>query len=363
MAIVLYYTHKDIDVGVGRTERKKKKRKMEKYTNYRDRGTGISPFMPIHPSKHGSIFKTVQWTIFIVKMVLLLPLIVFSVGGNFTGSMIYLLMKLVFSYSVDVTVQGKRRRAVSRKTDYPRRGNLYLCNYTSVLDALVCRIIAQDTSVLFLVAFQNEIYGMRIWSFVRYTLAQSDIAKYGEKIDAWKDVCDNYTCFMFPEGVTSNGKSVLPFEIEDARLKQFILGEDVVSAKKKRKSTTTSATAGMRDRIGGYKGNGDSSSDGKDIKNLIQWCQIKHTPSMLTVSVPMSGFEFFKTLLYVNKPYSKCKITPPDVAVGYDSGSGSSTPSITAHGRVILNGGQTPVARTLNAAQKAQFIAEWGARM
>lgn len=331
---------------------------MEKYTNYRDRGTGISPFMPVHPSRHGFIFKTVQWTIFIAKMVLLLPLIVFTIGGNFTGSMIYLLMKLVFNYSVDVTVQGKRRRAVSRQIDYPRRGNLYLCNYTSVLDALVCRIIAQDTSVLYLVAFQDEIYGMRMWSFIRYTLAQCDIAKYGERIDRWKDVCNDYTCFMFPEGVTSNGKSVLPFEIDDIRLKQFVLGEDFTSTRKKKKSSTTTAATLIRDEIGSYKGKGNNG-DGNDIRNVIQWCQIKHIPSTLTVPVPESGFEFFKRLLYVNRPQSKCKIIPSAVVVGYDS----STASITAHGRVTLNGGQTPVARTLNAAQKAQFIAEWGRRM
>ena len=163
---------------------------------------------------------------------------------------------------------------------------------------------------------------------------------------------------MFPEGVTSNGKSVLPFEIDDKRLKQFVLGEDFTSTRKKKKSSTTTAATLIRDEIGSYKGKGNNG-DGNDIRNVIQWCQIKHIPSTLTVPVPESGFEFFKRLLYVNRPQSKCKIIPSAVAVGYDS----STASITAHGRVTLNGGQTPVARTLNAAQKAQFIAEWGRRM
>lgn len=332
---------------------------MEKYTNYRDRGTGISPFMPVHASKHGTIFKTVKWTIFTVKMVILLPLIVFTIGGTFTGPMIYLLMKLVFNYSVEVTVQGKRRRAVNKKIDYPHRGNLYICNYTSVLDALVCRIIAQDTSVLFLVACENEIYGMRMWSFIRYTLNQlDDISKYGERIDTWKDICEDYTCFMFPEGVTSNGKSVLPFEIDDLRLKQFILGDDFTSSIGKRKNSSktkkkTSTT--IREKIS--QGN-EKTSGGEDVRDVIQWCQIKHVPSSLTTTIPETGLGFFKRLLYVNKPQSRCKIIPPTTTTVEHKSD-----DITAHGRVTLNGGQTPVARTLNAAQKARFVAEWGARV
>lgn len=298
---------------------------MEKYTNYRDKGTGISPFIPVNPTRHGKFYRTLQWIGFVVKCILLLPVLICLLGVQFNGSMIYLLMKLLFGYSVDVTVQGKRKRAINKKVDYPHRGLLYLCNYTSGLDAIVCYIISQDTNVLYLVVRDNKVYGMRLYDFLNYSLGQIELTKCGEKINNWQEICNDYTCFMFAEGTTSNGKSVLPFEIDVTHLQRFITGEDEVDAAAK-------------------------------FGEVIQWVQIRHIPSSLTTPLPITKPSFLALLLYISSPQTKVKLVP-------SSETGGKSKDLVANGRSVLNSGRTPVARTLGAAQKAAFLAEWrGAR-
>lgn len=307
---------------------------MEKYTNYRDKGTGISPFIPVNPTRHGKLYKILQWIVFIVKCLLLLPVLLCLLGVSFNGSMIYLLMKLLFGYSVDVTVQGKRKRAINKRVDYPHRGLLYLCNYTSALDAIVCYIISQDTNVLYLVVKDNEVYGMRLYNFLNYSLGQVELVACGEKINNWQEVCNDYTCFLFAEGTTSNGKSVLPFEIDVSHLQSFIAGEDETVA------TASTTNARVKNKF----------------SEVIQWVQIRHIPSSLTTPLPITKPSFLSLLLYISSPQTKVKLVP-------SSETGGKSQDLVANGRTLLNGGRTPVARTLGAAQKAAFLAEWrGAR-
>lgn len=167
-------------------------------------------------------------------------------------------------------------------------------------------------------------YGMRLWSFIRYTLRQDDVCKYGERIHSFQDIKQDYTCFMFPEGVTSNGKSILPFEINDKELHEFLTSEG---------------------------GEGDSRLQG-GIRTMVQWCQIKHIPSSLTVPIPRTALEFLKVLLYINNPQSKCKILSLPA-------SANSAADTVEDGRTALNSGRAGVARTLGAAQKKRFLSEW----
>lgn len=315
---------------------------MEKYTNYRDNGTGISPFMPSTSHKnvtngHNIIYSIFMTIIFIIKIIILTPILLCLIGVTFNGSMSYLLMKLLFHYQIDVTVQGKSKRVINKARDYPNRGSqqLYICNYTSPLDAVVCYIMSQDHKVLYLVAHENEIYGMRFWKFIQYTLAQdhSQLVKNGEKIPHWEEVRKDYTCFLFAEGTTSNGKSVLPFAISDPFLQEFITGGQEEEKERERETNHHSTL---------------------DMSQYVTLLQLKHTPGRMACPIPCHWRHFLWTLLHVTKPHTRAKLIPLASVE-----SSTNTNKTTMNWRTLLNSGRTPIGKALDYQAKQRFLTEY----
>ena len=196
---------------------------MEKFTDWRDKGTGIAPFFPPPTSsKEGKVLNSVVYGFFfMIKIILLLP---FIIVNQLTGSKMALttILKRLFGWSMDVNVIGVKRKAVTKKEHYPTAGNLYLVNYQSALDAITLNLLSQGNPI-FLVPDNVHIYKLSLWNFIRYTLDDGslNISKYGEIVANINELKKSVN-FLFIEGTCSNGKSTLPFNLNSQTLLEFL---------------------------------------------------------------------------------------------------------------------------------------------
>ncbi|CAI4055162.1 hypothetical protein SUVZ_16G4070 [Saccharomyces uvarum] len=291
---------------------------MEKYTAWRDNGTGIAPFLPNTIRKPSSMATACSMVLLALKTVIALPLILIY---SFTKQnvLLGLILKLVFSWKEEVSVQGIKKRDVEKSKHYPQKGKLYICNCTSPLEALSAVLLAQGP-VSLLVPSNDIVYKVSVKGFFDFILAGGlDIKLHGHEV-AELGQLRNTVNFMFAEGTSCNGKSVLPFSISGRKLKEFI---DPSLA------TMTPAMA-------------------KDKKFELQTIQIKTNKTAIT-TLPISNTEYLSRLL--NKGvHVKCKINEPQV-VSND----------LEELRIALNGGDKYklVSRKLDVESKRKFVKEF----
>lgn len=197
---------------------------MEKFTDWRDKGTGIAPFLPVNGGRIGMGSTLAYGVLLVVKLLVVSPLIlVYWVSGSKVVSR--WIASLLFGWNVDVTVVGVKRRNLKEHEVYPQPGRVYLCNSSSALDAHILDNIAQGKSI-FLVACSNALYAMNKWQYSNFALDGSlNVKKYGQEIHNG-GALQGHVVFMFPEGTCSNGKTVLPFEIDELSL-EALLGDSL----------------------------------------------------------------------------------------------------------------------------------------
>ncbi|QID83096.1 lysophosphatidic acid acyltransferase loa1 [Saccharomyces pastorianus] len=154
---------------------------MEKYTNWRDNGTGIAPFLPNTIRKPSKVMTACLLGILGVKTIIMLPLIMLYLltGQN---NLLGLILKFTFSWKEEITVQGIKKRDVRKSKHYPQKGKLYICNCTSPLDAFSVVLLAQGPVTL-LVPSNDIVYKVSIREFINFILAGVLDIKLKEFID------------------------------------------------------------------------------------------------------------------------------------------------------------------------------------
>lgn len=282
---------------------------MEKFTNWRDKGTGIAPFLPPTVGSPSFASQLGYTIIFILKCIILLPgLILYKItASKVIGSW---MLSFLFNWKVDLNVQGVKRRELNKAAHYPQRDRIYICNSSSALDALVLDMIAQGPS-WFLIPFENVLYKMNKEQYMNFALDGSlNAKKFGKEVSSIGQL-ENSVVFVFPEGTCSNGKSVLPFEITEEILREFI----------------------------------DPSNHNKSA--TIQAIQLKVNGSLVT-PLSLSKYTFFSRMLAKGvhvkvKIHEKQQITPFENL------------------RISLNDGNKfkLVSKTLNMESKRKFVEEY----
>ncbi|CCF56953.1 hypothetical protein KAFR_0B06570 [Kazachstania africana CBS 2517] len=204
---------------------------MEKFTNWRDKGTGIGPFLPPRSPKGGSIMMDYVFIVYgIIKSVLLLPLVL----GNLVVDSIYMweiILSVLFGSGckIDLMVDGRKlKRQNEQKGNILSKGVIYMVNFTSIIDAMILKMICGGQNFRILVPNENgKFFQLGLIGLVKFTKNGSlDVERYGNEISNIEKELDKYIWFMFPEGTTSNGKSVLPFVVTSANLNEVIYGDD-----------------------------------------------------------------------------------------------------------------------------------------
>ncbi|CAK9438505.1 uncharacterized protein LODBEIA_P27290 [Lodderomyces beijingensis] len=190
---------------------------MEKFSTWRDKGTGISPFMPqqfpIYQKNRGNLLNRVVLILVRIPILIVkLPLfIIASVLYSITGLQFLLNFIFIFLFGfnpVEFSVDGVKKSQVQQLQPFtPRKNDIIVTNYTSPLDGYFMSLLAHSSNIVILVPDPSGIlYKYNPWSLVNHAFGQvrgeavQDLSKLHNKI-----------VFLLLEGTTSNNTAILPF--------------------------------------------------------------------------------------------------------------------------------------------------------
>lgn len=190
---------------------------MEKFSNWRDKGTGISPFMPVDSQPLGIAGRALQLLLVVAK----LPIFVVVYLGYLTicpfASVANFLVVTLFGFrKVEVTADGvKKSRSKEVDAQRPGPNDVVVVNYVSPIDPLILASIAKVSwrNIYFLIPDNSgDLYEYSAWGAAKQALSPSaenallstekvtDLSRYSSKL-----------VYIFAEGTTSNNRSILPF--------------------------------------------------------------------------------------------------------------------------------------------------------
>ena len=217
---------------------------MEKFTGWRDKGTGIAPFLP--PSSYrerilwDSQFVTnfLHLLVFIPRAILAVPLLLILRILKLRDATNWVLMKLVLANRVklDLNVFKLKKSEVRRRKKelLLQPGDIYFINYSSAFVAVLLEFISAGP-IKFLVPENGEIYELSWRQFVLYTLdgsvnvksyitslSEGQVRTYAELVKKYGK--ESFVWIVVPEGTCSNGRSVLPLQLSRRQLETFFGG-------------------------------------------------------------------------------------------------------------------------------------------
>ncbi|CAH2352586.1 lysophosphatidic acid:oleoyl-CoA acyltransferase 1 [[Candida] railenensis] len=190
---------------------------MEKFSTWRDKGTGISPFMPVDapPSSIASkylaqpVLYVFKFPILIITLALYYALIPFPAVANF------IVTKLYGFRRIETTVDGLKRSKVAEiQAAKPKVNDIVVVNYVAPINGLILASIAQcswRSIVILIPAANGEYYSYSIWDV--FTRAMDEISTPNPSAQPITDLTalKGKLVFIFPEGTPSNNRSILPF--------------------------------------------------------------------------------------------------------------------------------------------------------
>lgn len=196
---------------------------MEKFSQYRDRATGIAPFLPVTTPltvvttvTHGiiflfrlPIFLTYALSYFLIFHFLPLPVAARKIA-------LWGMMAIPGIWWVDLQLDGVKRGTLSDQPPerFPHGGTVIAANFTSPIDAIYLAAIFDP---IFTVSYPSTRKVQRLGLFQAVLMALAPVQIGSPRASELVDIEDllseypNRTIAVFPECTTTNGKAILPF--------------------------------------------------------------------------------------------------------------------------------------------------------
>lgn len=221
---------------------------MERYTQFRDKATGISPFLPVlhtsviggSDSGVGNLIKTIKLDVivsvvlFTVRSTLAIPLLVVSsvlscILGKSSVVVVVLNRIILFIMgltSYELTIQNLKAKNLNRSSFYPKKNDVFFVNFTSPLDIALLSLISNDEFVILIPNSQGNLEQIHSsWKFIKLSLCGHQQQQLGGGIKPLDyRTLQNKIIYIFPEGTTSNGKAILPFLLQQSKFQDFMNG-------------------------------------------------------------------------------------------------------------------------------------------
>lgn len=203
---------------------------MEKFSGWRDRGTGISPFMPqALPTFKKNIIASsfYKLPLFFLKLpFFIIASILYTITG-FT-SILSFVFSILFGFSnIEYSVDGVKKSQLDQLAAYkPKKGDLIVANYITPMDGYFFALLSGTSNIVILVPDKSgDLYQYSPSSLSDSTFAFAvgskveDVSKFKKKI-----------VFLLLEGTPSNNKAILPFvklnpkySFEEFNIKSLVL--------------------------------------------------------------------------------------------------------------------------------------------
>ncbi|KAJ4986725.1 vacuolar protein sorting protein vps66 [Stagonosporopsis vannaccii] len=195
---------------------------MEKYSQFRDKGTAIAPFLPVPPPPASIIWTPIYTFLFLCRIpfVIGLSVLYFGIvewlplGGTVKYVVLWALLGVTGVWWVDFQVDGVKRGQLSAaKENLPKAGTIIASSFTSPLDPLYLAGIFQP---IFTRSYPYTRKVERITllraillAFAPPSLIPSDDAKLVTLASLIAENPKSIIC-VFPECTTTNGRGILP---------------------------------------------------------------------------------------------------------------------------------------------------------
>ncbi|SCV06045.1 LANO_0H20890g1_1 [Lachancea nothofagi CBS 11611] len=221
---------------------------MEKFTNWRDKGTGIAPFLPTPPylAQEKGFQAVLSVSKFVLKTICALPVIILALAsswapGRVSKTLWGVVAKIVCNWNLQVAIQGVKRR--DKQSKLPAVNEVYVVNCSSPLDCVVLWFLAQGPAAFCIPSVRGKtvrFFHLTIWQFVKFTLNNGELPVLASlaEVDNIAQL-KNRVVYLFAEGTTSNGKSILPFTVSQESWDAFL-------GNKPETGISTSSNAGSR---------------------------------------------------------------------------------------------------------------------
>ncbi|QDS74806.1 hypothetical protein FKW77_002252 [Venturia effusa] len=195
---------------------------MEKYSQFRDRGSGIAPFFPVSSQPSG-LYLPFHAFLFVCRVPLLITvgltyLLVFSwlpVNSLIKKTVLWVMLGIPGIWWVDLQIDGVKRGSLAKNQErLPRPGTLIASSFTSPID---CLYLAAIFDPIFTASYpstrlveQISLFGA---IFRALTPPQTRPSPGARLVSLDKLIVDNpdSSIVVLPECTTSNGRGILPF--------------------------------------------------------------------------------------------------------------------------------------------------------
>ncbi|KAF4624707.1 hypothetical protein G7Y89_g13462 [Cudoniella acicularis] len=196
---------------------------MEKYSQFRDRGSGIAPFFPVL-SQPAGLYMPVHIFLFLIKLPLLITISTtyflflqwFPLGSLLKKAILWLILGIPGIWWIDLQIDGVKKGSLAKKHEgrVPEPGNVIASSFTSPIDSLYLAAIFDP---IFTVSYPHTRQVQYISLFGAIFRALSKPREYPPKGAKMTDlrtlVAEHPTrvIVVFPECTTTNGKGIMPF--------------------------------------------------------------------------------------------------------------------------------------------------------
>merc|ERR1711964_737402 len=200
-----------------------RKPNMEKYSQFRDRGSGIAPFFPVS-STHTGIYFPVYVFLFLFKLPFFITVATtyfiflqrFPLGSLFKKAILWMILGIPGIWWIDLQIDGVKKGSLAKKHQgrVPQPSDIIASSFTSPIDSLYLAAIFDP---IFTVSYPHTRQVQYISLFGAILRALSQPQEYppkGAKMTDLKTLVAEHpkrVIVVFPECTTTNGKGILPF--------------------------------------------------------------------------------------------------------------------------------------------------------
>ncbi|MCJ1418401.1 hypothetical protein MMC32_004748 [Xylographa parallela] len=196
---------------------------MEKYSQYRDRGSGIAPFFPI-PTKPSGLYLPFHIFLFLFRIPILLTVTLsyfivlqwLPIGSLGKKASLWLILGTPGIWWIDLQIDGVKRGSLARyhQTRLPQPGTIIASSLTSPIDALYLAAIFDP---IFTASYPSTrlVHQISLFQALLRAFAEPQLEPPTNT-----NLCNLETLIrkhphravvVFPECTTTNGRGILPF--------------------------------------------------------------------------------------------------------------------------------------------------------
>lgn len=196
---------------------------MEKYTQFRDKGTAIAPFLPVPTPATSPLWTPVHIALFLIRLPIVVALLILyfvaldwvPVGQFIKKCVLWLLLLVSGVWWVDLQVDTIKRGGLADQPKLiPQPGTIIASSFTSPLDALY---LGATFSPIFTRSYPGwrdvepiSLFRAIMLAFTPPALQPSNPDKLVSLKKLQEQFPRSILC-VFPETTTTNGRGVLPF--------------------------------------------------------------------------------------------------------------------------------------------------------